>query len=582
MTQRPVILAVDDEPSELAALLDALARRYGSDYRVVSQLSGDAALRELARMREEGEPVALVIADQWMPEMNGIDLLARAHEIHPSAQRALLVHWGDQTAAPTILRGCAFGQIENYLHKPWSPAEIHLYPLVGEFLADWTRVHGPKMELVRVVGEDPSPRSHEIRSLLERSGIPHGFYVAESVEGRRILEQARVDGKTLPVVTLLDDRVLVDPTNEEISDSLGASNLKDRECDLAVVGGGPAGLAAAVYGASEGLRTIVIEREAVGGQAGTSALIRNYLGFPRGISGAELAQRAYQQAWLFGARFVFARDVTKLEARGNRRILVLSNGVEISARSVIIATGARYRRIGVPSVERFVGAGVFYVVPISDIRVLSGTRVVVAGGGNAAGQAVLHAAKAAKTVTLVVRGPSLEAGMSDYLVRQIRQTPNVEVRLRTEIVDGDGDRVLERIVLSDLETGARETLELDALFVLIGAQPHTDWLAGVVERDDRGFVRTGADLNVRRASRGSLVPSRLETSMAGVFAVGDVRAGSVKRVASAVGEGSIAVQYVHEYLDASGAALDRASAARRPRRMTTQSRDIVPLGLVGR
>jgi thioredoxin reductase (NADPH) len=572
--QRPVILAVDDDPSELAALLDDLARRYGGDYRVTSQLSANAAVRDLTRMREEGEPVALVIADQWMPEMNGIDLLARAHEIHPSAQRALLVHWGDQTAAPTILRGCAFGQIENYLHKPWSPAEINLYPLIGEFLANWTRVHGPKMEFVRVVGADPSPRSYEIRSLLERNGIPHGFYLAESEGGRRILELAGADGKTLPVVTLLDDRALIDPTNEELYDALGGSDLKDRECDVAVVGGGPAGLAAAVYAASEGLRTILIEREAVGGQAGTSSLIRNYLGFPRGISGAELAQRAYQQAWLFGTRFVFAREVKKLEARGDRRILALSNGVEISARCVIIATGAAYRRLGVPAVERFVGAGVFYVVPVSDLNVLSGSRVVITGGGNSAGQAVLHLAKAARTVTLVVRGPSLEAGMSAYLIQQIRQTPNVEVRLRTEIVDGEGDRVLERVVLSDLQSGARETVELDALFVLIGAEPHTEWLAGAVECDERGFVLTGGDLNARRAS--GRVPGRLETSMPGVFAVGDVRAGSVKRVASAVGEGSVAIQYVHEYLAASPA-VDSAPASGKQARMTRRSRDRVPL-----
>jgi thioredoxin reductase (NADPH) len=580
VTQRPVILAVDDEPSDLAALLDALVRRYGADYRVTSQLSAAAALKDLARMRDEGEPVALVIADQWMPEMNGIDLLGRAHEIHPSAQRALLVHWGDQTAASTILRGCAFGQMENYLHKPWTPAELHLYPLVGEFLADWTRVHGPRGELVRVVGADPSPRSHEIRSFLERSGIPYGFYLAESEEGRRILDQAGVDGRTLPVVTLLDDRVLVNPTNEEISDSLGGSTLKDRECDLAIVGGGPAGLAAAVYGASEGLRTIVIEREAVGGQAGTSSLIRNYLGFPRGISGADLAQRAYQQAWLFGTRFVFAREVTKLEARGDRRVVVLSNGVEISARAVIIATGATYRRIGVPNVERFTGAGVFYIVPITDMRVLTGTQVVVVGGGNAAGQAVMHAAKAAKRVTLVVRGSSLEAGMSDYLVRQIRQTTNVDVRLRTEIVDGDGDRVLQHIVLSNLDTGARETLGLDALFVLIGALPHTDWLTGVVDRDERGFIRTGFDIQERRASRIGFLPRRLETSMPGVFAVGDVRAGSVKRLASAVGEGSVAVQLVHEYLGTSGAAVERP--VRRTSRVTSRSRGMVPLGRAGR
>ncbi len=570
--QRPVILAVDDDPSELAALLDDLARRYGGDYRVASQLSANAAVRDLTRMREEGEPVALVIADQWMPEMNGIDLLARAHEIHPSAQRALLVHWGDQTAAPTILRACAFGQIENYLHKPWSPAEINLYPLIGEFLANWTRVHGPRMEFVRVVGTDPSPRSYEIRSLLERNGIPHGFYLAESEGGRRILESAGADGKALPVVMLLDDRVLIDPTNEELFDALGGSDLKNRECDVAVVGGGPAGLAAAVYAASEGLRTILIEREAVGGQAGTSALIRNYLGFPRGISGAELAQRAYQQAWLFGTRFVFAREVKKLEARGDRRVLALSNGLEISALCVIIATGAAYRRLGVPGVERFVRAGVFYVVPVSDVNVLGGSRVVVTGGGNSAGQAVLHLAKVAKAVTLVVRGPSLEAGMSAYLIQQIRQTPNVEVRLRTEIVDGDGDRVLRRLVLSDLQSETRETVALDALFVLIGAEPHTEWLAGAVECDERGFVLTGADVSGRASGR-------LETSMPGVFAVGDVRAGSVKRVASAVGEGSVAIQYVHEYLAASAAA-DRSSAGGKRARMTRRSRDRVPISHV--
>ena len=558
---RPVILAVDDDPSELAALLDALARRFGGDYRVVSQLSAAAALRDLARMRDDGEQVALVIADQWMPEMNGIELQVRAHEIHPTAQRALLVHWGDQTATPAILQGCAFGQIENYLHKPWAPAEIHLYPLVGEFLTEWTRAHGPRMEFVRVVGAEPSPRSHEIRSLLERSGIPHGFYLADTDAGRRLLERSGVDGSRLPVVTLPDGRALVDPSNEEISDSLGASSLEDRECDLVIVGGGPAGLAAAVYGASEGLRTIVIEREAVGGQAGTSALIRNYLGFPRGISGAELAQRAYQQAWLFGTRFVFAREVTGLEERGERRVVVLSNGIEISARAVIIATGATYRRIDVPSLDRFVGAGVFYVVPLTDVRLLAGKRLAVAGGGNAAGQAALHVARVAKKVTLVVRGPSLEAGMSDYLVQQIRQTPNVDVRLGTEIVDGDGAGELERIVLSDVETGQRETLDLDALFVLIGAQPRTDWLAGVVDRDERGFIRTGADLRKRlTGAPGSFTPSRLETSMPGVFAVGDVRAGSVKRVASAVGEGAVAVQYVHEYLAAAGESVERASA----------------------
>ncbi len=555
MLQRPVILVVDDAPTDLAALLDALARRYGGDYRVVSHLSPKAALDDLRKFQAAGEPVALLIADQWMPEMNGIELLSRAHEIHPAAQRALLVHWGDQTATATILQGCAFGRIENYLHKPWSPPEIYLYPLVGEFLADWTRVHGPTMELVRVVGADPSPRAHEIRTLLERNGVPHGFYAADSDGGREILERAGLDGSKLPVLILSDGRTLVDPSNEEIFDSIGGSNLEDRTCDLAIVGGGPAGLAAAVYGASEGLATLVIEREAVGGQAGTSSLIRNYLGFPRGISGAELAQRAYQQAWLFGAKFVFAREVSKLEARGPSRVLTLSNGIEITARAVIIATGATYRRIDVPNLERFVGAGVFYIVP-GETRGLAGGRYVVAGGGNAAGQAALHLSKVAKT-TLAVRGESLEAGMSDYLVQQIRQQPNLDVRLRTEIVDGQGERSLERVVLRDASTGARETVELDALFVLIGATPHTQWLAGSLQRDRKGFIVTGADVQPETQNAAVTRPGRFETSMPGVFAVGDVRAGSGKRVAAAVGEGSGVVQYVHEYLVAAGASIDR-------------------------
>jgi thioredoxin reductase (NADPH) len=550
MLTRPFILAVDDNPVELAALLDALARRFGGDYRVVSHLSANAALDDLRRIQAEGESVALLIADQWMPETNGLEFLGRAHEIHPSAQRALLVHWGDKTATPAILQGCAFGQVENYLQKPWSPPEIYLYPQVGEFLADWTRAHGPRMEFVRVVGDDPSPRSHEIRTVLERNGIPHGFYLADSEAGLRILERAGVDGSRLPVVTLPDGRALVAPSNEEIADSLGGSNLEDRSCDLAIVGGGPAGLAAAVYGASEGLATLVIEREAIGGQAGMSSLIRNYLGFPRGISGAELAQRAYQQAWLFGAKYVFARDASRLEARGADRIVTLSNGIEITARAVIIATGATYRRLEIPRLERFVGAGVFYFVP-GDTNPIRDRNIFVAGGGNSAGQAVLHLSKAARKVTLVARGSPLEAGMSDYLVQQIRQQPNIEVRLQTEIVDGDGEGSLERIVLADRASGTQETAALDALFVLIGALPHTDWLAGAVDRDRNGFILTGADLRRSRGGSPGLPPvERLETSMPGVFAAGDVRAGSVKRVASAVGEGAVAVQHIHEYLAA--------------------------------
>lgn len=580
MMNRPTIMIVDDEPRELTPMLDALARRFGGDYRVVSHLSARAALADLERFRDDDEQVALVIADQWMPEMPGIELLVRAHEIHPAAQRALLVRWGDRSAAPTILQGCWFKRIDNYLHKPWSPAEIHLYPAVGEYLAEWTRAHGPRLELVRVVGARLSPRAHEVCELLERNGIPYGFYTAQSVPGGRLLEQAGLDGSRLPVVILLDGHVLVEPSNADISDALGASNMEERTCDLAIVGAGPAGLAAAVYGASEGLSTLVIEREAIGGQAGTSSLIRNYLGFPRGISGAELAQRAYQQAWLFGAKFAFAREASRLRARGPERILTLSDGTEITARAVLIACGAAYRRLGLPRVERFAGAGLYYTTP-SDGRLLQDKTLFVAGGGNSAGQAVVHLSKNARRVTLLVRGDSLEKGMSDYLVHEIRQRPNVEVRLGTEVADGDGDTGLERIVLLDHARGKRETVPVDALFVLIGAQPHTEWLAGTLQRDRRGFILTGRDIDRAAAGcRAERDPLRLETSLPGAFAVGDVRTDSVKRVASAVGEGSIAVKYIHDYLaspvalpdDAATAAAGGGRDGKEPLLTTTNSR----------
>jgi len=548
MPTKPVILVVDDDPESLASLRDALTRRFGADYRVVSNVSARAALEDLERIRALGESVALIIADQWMPEIEGIELLGRAHEIHPAAQRALLVDWGDRAAAPTILQGCAFGQLENYLRKPWFPPEVHLYPAIGEFLAEWTRAHGPRMELVRVIGDDPSRRSHDVRAFLERSGIPHGFSAADSDAGRAALKEVGLDGSRLPVVVLLDGHALIDPSNTEISDALGATNLEERDCDLAIVGAGPAGLAAAVYGASEGLVTIVVEREAVGGQAGTSSLIRNYLGFPRGISGGELAQRASEQAWLFGTKFVFAREGFRLRAAGASRILTLSDGIEITARAVILATGARYRRLDVPGAERLTGAGIFYATP-GDARALKDREIFVAGGGNAAGQAVIFLSSGARKVTLLVRGESLEKGMSDYLIQQILRLPNVEVRLRTQVVGVAGEHSLERLTLKDEASAQTETAAAAALFVLIGADPHTEWLAGTLQRDPHGFILTGP--GVRRAEalwNLDRPPTRLETSIPGVYAVGDVRHGSVKRVASAVGEGAVAVQYAHEYL----------------------------------
>lgn len=549
MAQRPVILVVDDEPSELAALLEALTRRFGSDYRVVSHLSARAALDAVARMLADGEELALAIADQWMPEMDGRDFLARVGRLARSAKRGLLVAWGDRAASPSILQGCAMGEIDNYLYKPWSPAEVHLYPLVSEFLAEWTQAWRPGMELVRIVGEELSPRSHQLRELLERNGIPSGFYSAGSPAAARLLAENGLEPSTLPLVILLDGTALVDPSNAEVMDAVGEVH-QDLSCDLAVVGAGPAGLAAAVYGASEGLRTLVVERELVGGQAGASSLIRNYLGFPRGISGAQLTQRAYQQAWLFGAKYLFAREVARLSARDGLRVLTLSDGREISARTVLVATGARYRRLEVPAVERFVGAGVFYTTS-GDAQMVRDREVVVAGGGNSAGQAVLHLARHARRVTLVVRGDSLEQGMSDYLVRQIRGTANVEVLLRAEVADAAGEARLERISVRDCARGTTRTVPADLLFVAIGALPHTGWLAGTVQRDDRGYLLTGSALDPRTWPL-ARPPLRLETSLPGVFAAGDVRHGSSKRVASAVGEGAVAVQLAHEYLAEAG------------------------------
>ncbi|MBD3336123.1 MAG: FAD-dependent oxidoreductase [Candidatus Eisenbacteria bacterium] len=555
---KPIILVVDDERDALDPLYEALERRYGRDYEVVAHVSARSAVADAEALKVRSEQVALVIADQWMPEMTGIDLLDRVHELHPEAQRALLVEWGDRSAAPAILEGCALGHLENYIHKPWAPPEVHLYPEVGEFLTEWTRSHGPRMELVRVIGKNPSPRASEIRDLLQRSGIPYGFYLASSEKGRQILAKSPLDGSRLPAVVFLDGHALADPSNSEILDGLGATNLEDTTCDVAIVGGGPAGLAAAVYASSEGLRTIVVEREVVGGQASASSLIRNYLGFPRGISGAELAQRAYEQAWLFGTQYVLTREATALSVNGSRRIVTLADGTQIQAAAVVIATGATYRRLGIPQLDRFTGAGLFYVAPAMS-RLVKDKDVAVVGGGNSAGQAAIHLAKYARRVILIVRGDSLGRSMSNYLVQDIQRLSNVDVRLETEIIGGEGDGALESITFVNRRTGKRETVDIQTLFALIGAQPHTEWLAGTLQRDSDGFILTGGDVSRSEAPWLTRMPGRYETSLPGVYAVGDVRLGSVKRVASAVGEGSVSIQFIHEYLSAAEKQAERGS-----------------------
>jgi thioredoxin reductase (NADPH) len=552
-TSRPVLLAVDENAEALREISRELHKRYGEDYRVMCERSPEAALRYLRNLEEAGEEVALVLADQRMAVMSGTDFLTRAGEISATAKRALLVGWGDRAAVGPILQAMSLGRIDYYVTKPYGDHDERFHRVISEFLYDWAKDRLPKFDEIRVVGEQWSPRSFQLRDLLGRNGVLHTFHPSDSREGRELLARVGHEGARLPVVILFDGQVLVDPSNFDIADACGVNPAWDKSSfDLVIVGAGPAGLAAAVYAASEGLDTLIVEGEAVGGQAGTSALIRNYLGFPSGVGGAELARRAAEQAWLFGATFLFMRRVTGLRRAGKEILVNLSCGQEVTAKSVIIATGASYRRLGVPSLEALSGSGVFYGAAVSEARAMSGRDVYVVGAGNSAGQAALHLAKYASRVTLLARGGSLEAGMSRYLIREIEAARNVEVRLRTRVVDGGGRGRLENLVLENTVSGVTENVHAAGLFVLIGAEPHTDWLPGEITRDENGYVVTGKDFSrygyPHRGWHVERLPMLLETSMPGVFAAGDVRSGSVKRVSSAVGEGSIAIQTIHEYL----------------------------------
>jgi thioredoxin reductase (NADPH) len=498
--------------------------------------------------------VALVGADLRLPGTDGVAFLERAHALHRGARRALLVAMDRRGtripfgALAALQRATALGRIDFWVLKGWAAPEELLYPQIQEALTAWTRAHRPHHEVVRVVGERWAPRSHELRDALTRNTVPFGFYAVDSDEGRRLLREHGVDVARLPAVILHDGSVLHEPTLVDVAGALGVHTRPSSDVyDLAIVGAGPAGLAAAVVGASEGLRTFVVECQAIGGQAGASSMIRNYLGFPRGLSGGELAFRAWEQALFLGAHFAFTPPATRLTARGGEHAIGLADGGEVICRAAIIAAGVAYRRLGIPALDRLIGAGVFYGAAGAEAPALAGEAVYVVGGANSAGQAALHLARFAARVTLLVRGEALAAGMSDYLVQQITAAPNVEVRLHTRVVDGRGAHRLEALVLEDGRTGRREAVAAAAVFVLIGADPRTDWLRGVLQRDARGFILTGRDVP---AAGWPLArpPLPFETSLPGVFAVGDVRYGSVKRVAGAVGEGSVAVGSVHQYL----------------------------------
>ncbi len=558
-SHRPLLLAVDPDPVELDRVEAELQRGFGSDCRVRGELSADDAERLLEGAHERGEPVALVLVDRALPDEARTRLLARTRAQHPDARRALLVEWGawaDRTAASTILRSMAVGDISYYVLKPWIERDELFRRTVAEFVQEWSRSDVSNLREVVVVADQHSGRAREIRGLLVRNGIPHGFAgrgseLAEMVE--REVAARGVDpagGEVLVWMPALDGRTLVDPSDEDIAEAWGVPTTLegDRDFDVLVIGTGPAGLAAAVYASSEGLQTLSVEQEAMGGQAGSSSLIRNYLGFSRGISGADLAQRGYQQAWVFGCHFLMMREVTEVRAKGDTFVATIGELGEVTARAVVLASGVSYRRLGVPELEALTGAGVYYGANVSEAHALAGLDAVVVGGGNSAGQAVLHLARYCRRVTLVVRGASLAQSMSQYLIDAIHAASGVVVRTSAEVVGGSGDGHLERVTVRDRDSGEEDSLRADGLFVMIGAEPWTDWLPDQVRRDRFGFVLTGSDATTSGSWPLERQPYPYESTLPGLFAVGDVRCGSVKRVASAVGEGSVVVSQVHGLL----------------------------------
>lgn len=554
----PAIVVAVRAPGARDLVASELRRRYAADYEVVTTSSATEAADALRALASRATPVALLLADDPEPLAGGQTVFVQARELYPDIRRGLLVEWGawaDRAVTQSVLTLMAMGQIDYYVIRPWRSPDEYFHRTVTEFLLEWERAGGTLPREVTVVADQWTPRAHELRSLLARNGVPHVFLDRASPEAaHRLSELAEDAGHDRPLVLLHDGRVLQDPTNTELAAAYGVRTALDAdggaEVDVAVVGAGPSGLAAAVYASSEGLSTLVVERESIGGQAGSSSLIRNYLGFSRGVSGADLAQRAYQQAWVFGAEFLLMREAVRLRSEDERFVLVVDGGEEVRARAVVLATGVSYRRLDAPELEALAGAGVFYGASVSEARAVSGQDVYVVGGGNSAGQAALHLARYARRVVLLVRGDSLAESMSKYLIDQLAAV-GVLVRLHSEIVGGGGTGRLERLVVHDRRSGADDTVDAGGLFVLIGAAPRTEWLPAELLRDRWGYLLSGPDVldeGGRRAWPLERPPRPLETSLPGVFAVGDVRRRSVKRVASAVGDGAAVISQVHEHL----------------------------------
>jgi len=543
----PLILVVDDVPEQLGSVEAQLRERYERHYRIECCADLGTGFAHVRRAASDGEDVALVLVGQRLERDGGGALLEESRRLHPHARRALLVEWGETglpAMADAIFEAIASGRIDHYLIRPMGSRDEVFQSEVQGLLLDWTDARLTSPHTIFIVGESWSGRAHELREALGRCAMPYSFCLADSEQGRDLLTRTGEDRRALPVVIFPNGHVLRDPSNVELAMAAGSPVSPDRmDFDLVIVGAGPAGLSAAVYGASEGFSTLVIDEGGIGGQSTSSSLIRNYLGFPRGVTGRRLAQSAYRQACIFGAKFAFMQRVTDMRADGDGISLSWSYGAPVRARAVLLTGGATYRRLGVPALEALVGEGVFYGNSASEAPGLVDREVFVVGGANSAGQAALYLSRFAGRVTIVVRAASLGASMSHYLVQLVEAAPNIEVRLSTSVVDGGGDGHLERIVVRDGD-GNDEVVAADALFAMIGARPHTDWLPDTVQRDEQGFVRTGPHLDVDWPLERA--PFLLETSVPGVFAAGDIRHGSVKRVASAVGEGSVAIQMLHE------------------------------------